>query len=77
MTTRAIRVAHIDTGNHDTPEGTRLRLELRRNDAGELRWYDATTREWIDSHDIKSVAEAMDTLYAWYDNPSWNLRIGS
>ncbi len=74
---RAIRVAHIDSGDCDAPAGARLRLELRRNANGELRWYDATTGEWIESRDIKSVDEAMETLYAWYDNSTWHLAIGS
>lgn len=72
---RAIRVAFIDSGAEDAKEGDRLRLELRRNNGGELRWYDATTGEWIESHDIKSVKEAMDTLYAWYGR-DWQLSVG-
>lgn len=75
-TKKAIRVAHIDASVADDEKEYRLRLELRRNDAGQLRWYDATNDEWIDSHDINSVTEAMETLYAWYNTPTWHLTVG-
>ena len=72
---KPIRVAYIDSGDPDAPEGSRLRLELHRKYDG-YRWYDVTSEQWIDSHDIKTVADAMDTLYAWYDVPAWSLVVG-
>lgn len=77
MKNRAIRVAYITASVENTPE-YRIRLELRRNDAGELRWYNATDNQWLDSHDIQTVQEAMATLIAWYDNPNsgWDLSVG-
>ncbi len=75
---KALRVAHINASVADEQADYRIRLELRRNESNQLRWYNATDEEWVDSHDIKSVADAMTTLLAWYGNPNsgWGLTIG-
>lgn len=78
---KAIRVIKIDNGSADEAEvkaHPRLRLELRRNDYGQLRWFNATypSEGWVDSHDIQTVAEAMDFANAAWGR-GWNLTIGS
>lgn len=74
---KAIRVAHIDSGAEDAQETDRLRLELRRQENGELGWYDATTNEWIEGPRMVTVAKALGILCDWYDNPIWHLSIGA
>lgn len=71
--TRAIRVVSINKN-----EGTgRLRLELRRNSENNLQWFCPEEDYWVDSYNLKSVKDAMDTVYSWYGkSPEWDLHFG-
>ncbi len=72
---RAIRVVSIKSGAADAEDTDRLRIELRRNDAGDgYHWYDSTSDAGIEGPKMLTVREALEVAKAWWGHAKWDMR---